>query len=170
MTFSKSYTKDLPSIMKIIGEAQTYMASQNIDQWQDGYPSESLILNDMANNESYIVKNEENIVGTAMFTTRLESTYNIIDGKWLTADDAKYGVIHRIAVGGKHRGTGVAKFIISESEKYLINSNIASMRIDTHEDNEGMQSLLKGLGYAYCGIILLEDGDKRLAFEKVLIA
>ena len=170
MTFSKSYTKDLPSIMKIIGEAQTYMASQNIDQWQDGYPSESLILNDMANNESYIVKNEENIVGTAMFTTRLESTYNIIDGKWLTADDAKYGVIHRIAVGSKHRGTGVAKFIINESEKYLINSNIASMRIDTHEENKGMQSLLKGLGYSYCGIILLEDGDKRLAFEKVLIA
>ncbi len=68
MTFSKADTKDLPSIMKIIADAQIYMASQNINQWIDGYPSEKLISNDIANNESYIVKNEENIiVGTAMF-------------------------------------------------------------------------------------------------------
>jgi len=170
MTFSKAYTMDLSSIMKIIADAQIYMASQNINQWIDGYPSEELILNDIANNESYIVKNEQNIiVGTAMFTTKLEQTYNTIDGKWLTADDAKYGVIHRIAVGANYRGKGIAKFISSESEKLLIKNNIASMRIDTHEDNKGMQSLLKGLDYTYCGIIYLEDGDKRLAYEKILI-
>ncbi len=170
MTFSKSNTKDLPSIMKIIGEAQAYMASQGIDQWQDGYPSETLILDDIANDESYIVKNERNtIIGTAMFTANLEPDYNIINGKWLTPDDAKYGVIHRIAVGGNNRGTGIAKFIIKECEQYLIKNNIASMRIDTHVDNIGMQSLIKGLGYIYCGIIYLEDGDKRLAFEKILM-
>ena len=31
-----------------------------------------------------------------------------------------------------------------------------------------MQHLLKQFGYVYCGIILLESGDERLAFEKVL--
>ena len=169
MNFSKSNTKDLPSIMKIIGEAQAYMASQAVDQWQDGYPEEDLILNDIANNESYIVKNENNILATAMFTTQVDHTYDIIDGKWLTPQDAIYGVIHRIAVGANYRGTGVAKFIIKESEQYLIENNIASMRIDTHKDNTGMQSLLKGLDYTYCGIIYLEDGDKRLAFEKMLL-
>ena len=170
MKFSKASIKDLTSIMKIIGDAHVYMASQNINQWIDGYPSEKLIRDDISNNESYIVKNEVDIiVGTAMFTTQLEQTYNTIDGRWLTADDAKYGVIHRIAVGGNYRGKGVAKFIISESENRLNKNNIASMRIDTHEDNIGMQSLLKALDYTYCGIIYLEDGDKRLAFERKLI-
>ena len=170
MTFLKACIDDLPSIMKIVGEAQNYLASLNINQWVGGYPNDKLMLNDIANNESYIVKNEHNnIVGIAMLTTQLEQTYNIIEGKWLTADDAKYGAIHRIAVGESYRGKGVAKFIISESENYLIKNNIESMRIDTHEDNNGMQALLKNLDYIYCGIIYLEDGDKRLAFEKMLV-
>ena len=42
------------------------------------------------------------------------------------------------------------------------------MRIDTHEENLGMQGLLKKLGYHYCGVIYLENNDKRLAFEKLI--
>ena len=47
-------------------------------------------------------------------------------------------------------------------------NNIKSMRIDTHEKNLGMQGLLKKLGYHYCGVIYLENNDKRLAFEKLI--
>lgn len=35
-----------------------------------------------------------------------------------------------------------------------------------HEDNILMQSLLKKNGFEYCGIVYLEDGGKRVAFEK----
>ena len=42
------------------------------------------------------------------------------------------------------------------------------MRIDTHVDNTGMQNLLLKLNYNYCGIIYLENGDLRLAYEKLI--
>ena len=42
------------------------------------------------------------------------------------------------------------------------------MRIDTHEQNHGMRTLLKTLNYNYCGVIYLENGDKRLAYEKLI--
>ena len=156
--------------MKIVSDAQVYLATQGIDQWQDGYPNKSLILDDISNYESYIVKSEDNILrGIAMFTTVPEPTYTFIDGNWLTDKDSKYGVVHRMAVGRNYRGMGIAKFIFSECEQILKERNITSMRIDTHEDNIGMQSLLKKLGYIYCGIIFLSNGDKRLAFEKVVI-
>ena len=41
------------------------------------------------------------------------------------------------------------------------------IRIDTHEDNVVMQNLLKKLGFKFCGIIHLKNGDKRLAYEKI---
>ena len=103
-----------------------------------------------------------------MFTTKPESTYSNLDGSWLTPENTKYGVIHRMAVGNKFRNLGIAKFIFKKCELNLQQNDIASMRIDTHEDNKGMQGLLKKLGYVYCGIIFLKSGDKRLAFEKVL--
>ena len=42
------------------------------------------------------------------------------------------------------------------------------MRIDTHKDNKTMQRLILKNGYEYCGIIFVEDGTERLAFEKEL--
>lgn len=169
MKLISATTSDLESIMDIIADAQSFLASLGIDQWQNGYPDEHLILNDISNQESYLVThNDGRIMGTVMFTCNSEPTYSQIEGNWLTATNSTYGVIHRMAVGNDFRKLGIAKFVFHECEQTLIDLNIASMRIDTHEDNLGMQGLLKKLGYRYCGVIYLGNGDKRLAYEKLL--
>ena len=43
---------------------------------------------------------------------------------------------------------------------------VPSIKVDTHENNIPMQSLLKKNGFEYCGVVYLEDGGKRVAFEK----
>ena len=52
----------IPTIMAIIRDAKEHLASQKIDQWQNGYPNESQVLNDIQNNESYIIKNSKEII------------------------------------------------------------------------------------------------------------
>lgn len=47
-------------------------------------------------------------------------------------------------------------------------TQIDSIRIDTHRDNKPMQHLLNKNGFRYCGIIYLEDGDERLAYQRCL--
>ena len=41
-----------------------------------------------------------------------------------------------------------------------------NIRIDTHRDNVIMRHLLEKHGFKYCGIIYLENGDERLAYQK----
>ncbi|WBX75306.1 GNAT family N-acetyltransferase [Tenacibaculum ovolyticum] len=169
MKIRLSVINDLESIMKIINGAQKLLASLNIDQWQDGYPNEAQILNDIKNNESYVVLNkEEQIIATFMFTTGKEPNYNTIDGQWLTNEVTKYGVIHRVAVAQKTVNKGIAKHIISYCETSLKKQEIIAMRIDTHNDNLGMQHVLNKLNYTYCGVITVTSGASRLAFEKLL--
>ena len=169
MTFLPTKEGDLSSVLKIIEEAQAYLKMQNIDQWQNGYPNEKTILKDVFNSDSYVVRAKDvNTIATAMFTTRPEPTYTTIEGNWKTKNNATYGVIHRMAVSDKFRGKGIAKFIFNACEQTLKQNNIKSMRIDTHEKNLGMQGLLIKLGYHYCGVIYLENNDKRLAFEKLI--
>ena len=171
MNLKPTSPKDIPAIMSIIKDAQCYLRSLGIDQWQDGYPNEEQILADIKNEDSYVIGNEgEELMGTVVFTTKPEPTYESVDGEWLTKGDSKYGVIHRLAVSDEYRGFGVAKYIFEFCEDQLINSNVKSMRIDTHRDNKGMQKLIKGLGYQYCGVIILTSGAERLAYEKVLIS
>ncbi|NQX84554.1 MAG: GNAT family N-acetyltransferase [Flavobacteriaceae bacterium] len=170
MTIRPATLDDLPAIMDIIQYAQRYLAHLNIDQWQDGYPNEAAILNDISNQESFVVLAKNNhIIATFMLSTAEEPSYTTIDGQWLTDKHSRYGVIHRIAVAENATNKGVAKRIISHCEQKLKEQNIIAMRIDTHCDNLGMQHILRFLGYTYCGSITLANNEYRLAFEKQLI-
>ena len=149
MEFRKSTKSDITKIMDIVKQAQVYFKEQNIDQWQNNYPNEEVINNDIENGESYVMLDENNIIATTVISFTKEKSYeNILDGKWITNGD--YGVIHRIAVDNTHKGKGLSH----------------SIKVDTHEENIPMQSLLKKNGFEYCGIVYLEDGGKRVAFEK----
>lgn len=170
MKIRLSKIEDIPQIMEIIKDAKALLKSLQIDQWQNGYPNAAQVENDIQNNESYIVFNDANkIVATSMFTLRKEPTYKeVIDGKWIVSENEKYGVIHRMAIKKEYRKCGLATFMFHEFHLQLLEKNIKSLKIDTHEDNMGMQSLLKKLGYTYCGIIYTSYNAKRLAFEKVI--
>lgn len=161
---------DIPGIMIIIDDAKAYLASQNIDQWQNGYPNTEQVENDIKKSESYVVINDENqIMATSMFTLRKEPTYKeVIDGNWIISENEVYGVIHRMAIKKEFRKLGLATFLFDEFHQQLKDKNIQSLKIDTHEENLGMQSLIKKLGYEYCGIIYTSYNAKRLAFEKLI--
>ena len=169
MKIKLSKNVDIPKIMEIINDAKEYLASLHIDQWQNGYPNQAQIENDIKNNESYIVINDKDqIIATSMFTINPEPTYKIIEGNWIIDENKTYGVIHRMAIKKEFRKLGLAKFMFDEFHQQLKTKNIKSLKIDTHEENLGMQSLIKKLDYKYCGIIYTGYGAKRLAFEKII--
>ena len=169
MKIQLSTFEDIPAIIAIINDAKEYLASQKIDQWQNGYPNAEQVANDIKNNESYVVVNNENeVIATAMFTTNPEPTYKIIDGNWNIDENEKYGVVHRMAIKKEFRKFGLATFMFHEFHMQLLQKNIKSLKIDTHEKNLGMQALIKKLGYTYCGIIYTNYHAKRVAFEKVI--
>ena len=165
MEFRKSTKSDVIKIMEIVKQAQEYFKSQGIDQWQNNYPNDEVINNDINNGESYVMLDGDDIVATTVISFAKEKSYeNILDGKWITNGD--YGVIHRIAVDNTQKGLGLSHKIIKYTEDVCRQNNIHSIKVDTHEDNILMQSLLKKNGFEYCGIVYLEDGGKRVAFEK----
>ena len=170
MKIQLSTFEDIPVIMTIINDAKEYLASQKIDQWQNGYPNAEQIENDIKNTESYVVVNNENtVIATAMFTLRKEPTYKeVIDGSWIVNENDTYGVVHRMAIKKEFRKFGLATLMFDEFHIQLLKKNIKSLKIDTHEENFGMQALIKKLGYTYCGINYTNYHAKRLAFEKVI--
>ena len=74
--------------------------------------------------------------------------------------EAPYGTIHRLASTGDRRG--VASEVIAWCLEHC-----ESLRADTHADNKIMQHLLEKNGFARCGIIHVEDGTPRVAYQKL---
>lgn len=166
MEFRKSSELDLDNIMDIIRQAQFYFKSRGIDQWQDNYPNIETINADIKNGNSYVLL-KGNIVGTAALCFGGEKNYECIyEGKWMS--DFKYAVIHRIAVAANYKGLGLASVIIKNIEKICRDNSVLSIRADTHRDNVSMQKMLQKNKFEYCGIIYLNDGSERIAFEKII--
>lgn len=151
--------EDIKYIMPIYEAAKKKMrADGNLHQWSDKYPDEETLLNDITRNELYIAYDDEGIYGVFMLSFSGEDTYKEIQGAWL--NDESYAVIHRIA------SLGNGKNLLKDAIDFTFEKT-NNIRIDTHEDNNIMRTLLKKLGFIYTGIIHLKDGDERRAYQLI---
>lgn len=168
MQFRRSKITELDKIVMLIEDAKIFLKNCGVNQWQDGYPAKVDIANDIGENISYVLIDEKNIIGTASISFEKEITYDkIYEGNWISSDD--YVVIHRVAIHNDFKRKGMFSVILKEAEKLALNKGVFSIKIDTHEDNIIMQNTLIKNGFKRCGIIYLEDGSKRIGFEKIIV-
>ena len=155
--------------MPIFAEARKTIAALGIDQWQNGYPSESVILRDIEKGQSYLCEIEGKICGTFAIIDDGEPTYDkIFDGAWLTGDSRDYLAIHRVAISVSSRGSGLSGKIIDFATDFACGLERKSLRIDTHRGNVVMRRMLEKNGFEFCGVIYLQNGDERVAYEKII--
>jgi len=176
MELRKARKEDIPAIMRIIAQARKSLAERKIDQWQDGYPDEEAFLLDIEKGCCYLAVEKEkteqpeseieHILGVAAMILDGEPDYDTIyEGAWLGNDS--YITVHRVAVEEGQKRKGVASFLLSEAERIAKEQKLSSLRMDTHRDNQPMQTCLIRNGLKRCGIIYLKrDRAERIAFEK----
>lgn len=156
----KATMEQLPRLLDIYRRARAFMArTGNPNQWGDNRPSPEQIIRDIREGKCYVNLEGDQILAVFFYAQGDDPTYHYIeDGAWL--NDAPYGVIHRIAVDvpGKGAAAECFRFALEQCD---------NLRIDTHSDNLPMQQCLRKNGFRRCGIIYLEDGDSRIAFQKV---
>ena len=151
---------DLPRILEIYAGAREFMRrTGNPNQWGKTHPAEEILRSDIPKGQLYVCSENSEIIGVFAYIRGTDPTYLEIEGgSWL--NDEPYGVIHRIAVA--EQGKGIIGFCIDQCFDRCKN-----LRIDTHRDNLPMQRALTKRGFCYCGIIYLENGDERFAYQKI---
>lgn len=151
-------SEDLPRLMEIFAIARTYQKSHgNPTQWPEGYPPEQKVREDIDREFCYVFEEDGNVIATFALISGKEPTYQFIEeGKWISEDS--YCTIHRVASDGTRRGIG-------ESIMSWCLHKCGHIRIDTHKDNLVMRHVIEKSGFIYCGIIYVEDGTPRMAYE-----
>lgn len=168
MNLRKAALEDGNAVVKLYEEAKGFLRSQGVDQWQDGYPNEETFRRDVAEGNAWVLEEDGQVVATAYLGIGREPTYaKIYEGDW-AADPAEYAFLHRIAVAGSCKGKGAPGIFFRQLEKQARERGLSVIRGDTHRDNRIMQRVMEKNGLTCRGIIYLEDGSSRLAFEKIL--
>lgn len=151
---------DLNRIEEIYAYARGFMAETgNPTQWGNTHPPRALLEEDIHLQNLYVISGEGQIHGVFAFIIGEDPTYlSIYDGAW--HQNVPYGTIHRIAGDGKG---GILKAAVDYAAK-----QISHLRIDTHHDNTVMQRALRKVGFIPCGVIYIEDGTPRIAYDLIV--
>lgn len=156
---------ELDAIMQVYAAArQTMRGSGNPTQWQNNYPPEDIIVNDIQQGQCYVCVENAAICAVFMTAAHPDPCYAVIEnGSW--KNNAPYAVIHRVASNGTVKG--VLAHCIAFCKRLASEQGLCNLRIDTHADNHAMQHLLAKNGFEACGIVYMRDHSPRLAYQLV---
>ena len=156
---------DQHKIWEILQEAIMRRKIDGSNQWQDGYPNEGTVLNDISKNYGYVLEIKGEIAAYTALIFDKEPAYETEEVQWLSND--AYAVVHRVAVSQQFVGQGIAKKLFEKLEEIVKSKQVFSIKVDTNFDNIPMLKILEKLNYKYCGDVYLR-GSARKAFEKIV--
>lgn len=159
MIIREARIEDIERLLEIYEIAKAFMRQTgNLHQWNSSYPSRELLEGDIEAHHLFVMEEEHVIHSVFAFIIGEDPTYKEIEGAWL--DNSTYGTIHRIA------SDGTMHHVFNEAVNFC-SERCAHLREDTHEDNKVMQKVILKNGFKERGIIYIDDGTPRIAYEKV---
>lgn len=152
---------EVPLIMPLIDHSRSIMrATGNKAQW-DGYPGPDLIGSDISKGIGHVIEQQGCVVGYFALLQEPEPTYAVITGGLWLDDTTPYNTLHRLACAPGVQGIARCAFDYAEGQ-------CASVRVDTHLCNTIMLHIIQSRHYTRCGVVYMNDGSPREAFQKMM--
>lgn len=146
--YRKATIENLYEVMELIKSAVICMNEAEIYQWDEIYPDETTIKQDIENGDLYIGIVDRKIAVIYVINKSYDEKYN--DGDW-QYPDTEYRIIHRLCVHPDFQNKGVGKTTMKYIESKLSDEGIKSIRLDAFSKNPYAVKLYKNLGYKIVG-------------------
>ena len=166
MIIRKAEISDLENIMLMYKSCVTGMLKNGIDQWDETYPNDEIISEDLNVGTYYIAEIDETIIGGINIDNNQDDTYLALD--WEDKSDS-FLVVHRLGVKQELWNKKIGKYLMLFTEKLVLEKGLKSIRLDTYSGNPKAMEFYRRLGYTELGTIDLKpDKEKYHCFEKII--
>jgi ribosomal protein S18 acetylase RimI-like enzyme len=166
MIIRKAEISDLENIMLMYKSCVAGMVENGIDQWDETYPNDEIIIEDLNVGTYYVAEMNETIIGGINIDKNQDDTYLSLD--WKDKSDS-FLVVHRLGVKEEFWNKKIGKDLMLFTEKLVIERGLKSIRLDTYSGNPKAMEFYRRLGYTEIGTIDLKpDKDKYYCFEKII--
>lgn len=156
MIIKKAVIEDINIIMEIIKKAVIDMEVQEIFQWDDIYPNEEVINEDISEGNLYTYLEENIIKGFIVLNEFQDKEYETINWKY---DTYKNLIIHRLCVNPKYKGRGIGTAFIKYAEQFGKDNKYEAIRLDCFVNNPNACSLYIKNGYEQRGVVCFRKGQ-----------
>lgn len=155
---------DLQEICSIVKSAIVHMNQQNIFQWDNIYPDEAILQQDIEKQQLFV-----GIIGNQIavfYVLNQECDEEYKNGKW-KYEHASYYVIHRLCVNPVFQNQGIGMRTMEHIEREAASLGIQSLRLDAFTENPYALKLYDKLHYNTVGFAHWRKG-KFCLMEKCL--
>lgn len=151
----KAELHNLQEIVTLFKEATMHMNESGIPQWDEIYPDEEVLLEDIVKGELLLLKKDGHIVACAVVNEDQGDDYET--GCW-NFTEGKVAVLHRLCVHPKAQGNGVGKKTVQLVENLARSGGYQILRLDAFSLNPSARHMYEVLGYTYAGEVTYRKG------------
>lgn len=155
MNFSTAQAEDLAEILLLFRAATTRMDAHGVYQWDEIYPDEGILSEDIARGNMTIGKIDGRIAVAFMLDFCEDSDYETAAWRYCEQDIV---VLHRLCVHPDFQGQGVARQAMDYLENEVRARGVQTIRLDAFSQNPAALHLYESRGYQKAGEISYRKG------------
>jgi len=148
ISIRKAGIQDSESICMLFKKAICVMNENKIPQWDELYPNQEIISEDILNNQMYLGEIENQIACVFVINQQYDEQYRNGDWKYL---ESSFMVIHRLCVNPQFQRQGIGTMTMQIIEDMLKNDGIKAIKLDAFSQNPYALRMYEKLGYLKIG-------------------
>ena len=172
MDFANATDNEFDIVYAMMLRAKERLFEEHVYQWDERYPKKEMILNDLKNGYTTLVKENDNIV--AFFTSNSICEDDVHDNvKWSYNGD-NWVILHRLCIDPLYQNKGLGQKILEKFEAEKKIEKFDSIRIDVFSTNDKAIHIYekfcyKRVGEAECerGLFYIYDKILQKYFAKI---
>lgn len=145
---------DLVAVMNLVRSCVSHMESQGIHQWDEMYPDEATLRNDIERQELFVLEKDGRISGIVVLNDHQEPQYQQVMWEY----PGKSLVVHRLAIEPSCQGRGCARKLMQFAYGFAKERQYAAIRLDAFARNPRAVALYEQLGYRKAGTVVFRKG------------
>ena len=146
LAFRKAGPEDLAQVFALFTDAIHTMDKDGIPQWDEVYPDERTLKEDIEHGQMYL----------AVFVLNLEYDPQYANGVWAEPDS--FLVLHRLCVSPRVQNRGLGKLTVQAAEARAAALGVKALRLDAFKQNPYALRLYERMGYRIVGDVVFRKG------------
>jgi GNAT superfamily N-acetyltransferase len=165
MRITRATPDDLDTLVAFRDQAAAWLASRGIDQWQEPWPTEDLMVEGMLRNiqagETFIVWDDD--TPTATITINRWAKPEL----WTPEEAAEPALYaHKVTVDRAHAGQGLGAELLDWAGTRAANEDAVWLRVDVWTTNERLQHYYLEQGFTYVRTVVLPHNPSGALFQR----
>lgn len=155
---------DLERICFFFEKAIHFLNENKIPQWDELYPNQEIIREDILNRHMYAGEMQNQMVCVFSINQQCDEQYRVGDWQYR---ESSFMVIHRLCVNPQFQRQGIGTKAMQFIEDMMKNNGIIAIRLDAFSQNPSALRMYEKLGYLKTGEVNWRTGLFYL-YEKLL--